>query len=73
VFSLVIGLIGSIYNPIIASPIIEAVDLTGTSYTQNFDTLANSGSPAWSNDSTLTGWYLITDTNSSVTSYSPGT
>ncbi|MBN3891619.1 MAG: DUF4347 domain-containing protein [Nostoc sp. JL31] len=39
---------------------------TGT-YTQNFNSLAFSGTPAWVNDSTISGWY------STRTTYSPGT
>lgn len=47
----------------------------GSTYTQNFNTLAYSTSSlvntAWSNNSTLTGWYLFTPTKSvsGVTSY----
>jgi hypothetical protein len=29
----------------------------GLAYTQNFDTLASSGTPAWADNSTLPGWY----------------
>ena len=36
-------------------------------YTQNFNSLAISGTPAWVNDSTISGWY------STRTTYSPGT
>ncbi|MDZ8085594.1 MAG: Calx-beta domain-containing protein [Nostoc sp. DedQUE12b] len=39
---------------------------TGT-YSQNFSSLALSGTPAWVNDSTISGWY------STRTTYSPGT
>ncbi|PHM09416.1 DUF4347 domain-containing protein [Nostoc sp. 'Peltigera malacea cyanobiont' DB3992] len=39
---------------------------TGT-YSQNFSSLAISGTPAWVNDSTISGWY------STRTTYSPGT
>ncbi|MEG4993174.1 CARDB domain-containing protein [Microcoleus sp. B4-D1] len=28
------------------------------SYTQNFDSLANTGTPTWTNDTTLPGWFL---------------
>jgi predicted extracellular nuclease len=45
----------------------------GGTYTQNFDSLANSGTPAWTNDSTLEGWYLGTDANPAVTTYLVGT
>ncbi|MBI5297806.1 MAG: ExeM/NucH family extracellular endonuclease [Chloroflexi bacterium] len=45
---------------------------TGSTYTQNFDTLANTGTPAWANDSTLAGWYLVTDATASVTTYIVG-
>ena len=34
-----------------------ALTTLGTAYTQNFDTLPSSGSIAWSNNVTLTGWY----------------
>src|SRR5258706_2577627 len=50
-----------------------SVSLTAAGYTQNFDSLANSSSPAWANDSTLPGWYLSTDATSSVTTYLVGT
>ncbi|MDZ7953731.1 Calx-beta domain-containing protein [Nostoc sp. DedQUE09] len=39
---------------------------TGT-YSQNFNSLALSGTPPWVNDSTISGWY------STRTTYSPGT
>lgn len=50
-----------------------AIPLTLSPYAQNFDSLANSGTPAWANDSTLPGWYLATDANPTVTSYLVGT
>ena len=51
-----------------------SVPLTASPYTQNFDTLASSGSPAaWANDSTLPGWYLATDLTPTVTTYLVGT
>jgi hypothetical protein len=36
-----------------------AVMLTGAPYSQDFDTLATSGTPTWTNDSTLPGWSLF--------------
>lgn len=37
-----------------------AISFTGTTYTQNFDTLATTGTAnAWANDSTLSGWSLF--------------
>jgi hypothetical protein len=41
----------------------------GTPYTQNFDTLANSGTPSWTDDSTLTGWYVQFTTTPTPTTY----
>jgi len=38
-------------------------------YTQNFDTLATSGSPSWINDSTLSGWSLFIRTGGAASSY----
>lgn len=51
-----------------------SVALTASGYSQNFDSLANSGSSAsWTNDSTLPGWYLGTDATPTVTSYNVST
>ncbi len=37
-----------------------AISFTGTTYSQNFDTLTNSGTNlSWTNDSTLAGWFLF--------------
>jgi hypothetical protein len=36
-----------------------AFTLTGSPYSQNFDGLATSGSPSWTNDATLPGWSLF--------------
>ncbi|WP_080059331.1 DUF5689 domain-containing protein [Spirosoma aerolatum] len=44
------------------------VSLTGTtSYTQNFNTLASSGSGTWSDNSTIQGWYAAITNGSNVT------
>ena len=51
--------------------------MSGGTYSQNFDSLANSGSPVWTDNSTLPGWYVSkaggTSGNGPVTSYTPGT
>jgi hypothetical protein len=50
-----------------AAPVsIDAASLT--SYSQNFNSLAGSGTPAWTNDSTLAGWSLFNSTGSAVAS-----
>jgi len=37
----------------------DAISYTGTTYSQNFDSLASSGSGvAWTNDTTIPGWFL---------------
>jgi hypothetical protein len=41
----------------------------GDVYTQNFDTLATSGSNAWANDSTITGWHLFQKDGNAVPTY----
>ncbi len=50
-----------------------AVVLSGTgtiNYSQNFDTLATGGAAnVWTNDSTLTGWFLFNKSNAAVTTY----
>lgn len=46
----------------------------GTAYTQNFDALAQTGTAnAWSNDSTLQGWYLFDKSSTALTAYAGGT
>src|SRR5947209_12581769 len=45
----------------------------GTAITQNFDTLANTGTPTWTDDSTLSGWYAQFGTTTNPTAYTPGT
>lgn len=48
------------------------VPFNGT-YTQNFDTLATSGTGlAWANNSTLPGWFLFNKNLASITSYVAG-
>jgi hypothetical protein len=39
-------------------------DTAGSTYTQNFNTLVTSGSAAWTNGSTVNGWYFATTTGS---------
>jgi predicted extracellular nuclease len=58
-----------------SSALAASVPLTlNTTYTQTFDTLANSGtSSTWTDDSTLAGWYLATDNNPTVATYLVGT
>ena len=48
--------------------------MSSGTYTQNFDSLANGGSPSWTDNSTLPGWYISKSAApSNVTSYVPGT
>lgn len=47
---------------------------TGSTVTQNFDTLASSGSPTWTNYSTLSGWYAFRSIGGpTVATYTAGT
>ena len=44
--------------------------MSGGTYAQNFDSLASSGSPSWTDNSTLPGWYVSKSVApTSVTSY----
>jgi hypothetical protein len=67
-----IGIAASIlFAPGAAAPVSAFVGFTGT-YTQNFNTLSSVGggtSVAWTNNSTLTGWYLGTDLTWPITTY----
>ena len=50
----------ALIRPINASGPIDvqgAQSLAALPYSQNFNTLANTGTPAWTNDSTIVGWY----------------
>lgn len=48
-----------------------SINSAGTSYTQNFDTLATPGSAnSWANNSTLPGWHLFQGNGTAITSYS---
>jgi hypothetical protein len=42
----------------------------GSTYTQNFDSLANTGTPAWSNDTTIPGWFARYILNPQPSTYS---
>lgn len=50
-----------------------SITAPGQIYTQNFDTLASSGSGTWANNSTLTGWHLFNSANMAITNYTAGT
>lgn len=47
----------------------ESANSLSSTYSQNFNSLANSGSPTWTNDSTLNGWYA---SHSGLTNYLTG-
>lgn len=47
--------------------------LTGTTYSQDFNTLATSGSNTWTNDSTLDGWSLFNSAGTAIATYTGGT
>jgi uncharacterized repeat protein (TIGR01451 family) len=54
----------------LASRLTVSMASLGTTLSQNFDTLASSGTGiAWADDSTLAGWYLQYTTTSTPTSY----
>lgn len=51
-----------------------SITTLGTPITQNFDTLASSGTPSWTDDSSLTGWFAQFGTNATnPTAYTPST
>jgi hypothetical protein len=58
--------------PMGSAKAVGSIVTLGVPYTENFDSLASSGTPAWANDSTLPGWFLSTDATPSVTSYLVG-
>ena len=45
------------------------VNFTGSTYSQNFDTLATSGTNAWTNDSTIAGWSLFDKNSAAIPTY----
>jgi len=42
-------------------------DTAGSTYSQNFNTMVTSGSAAWTNGSTINGWYFATTTGAAPT------
>ena len=69
ILALVLGFLPIGIQAVYAIPITSF----GTPSTQNFDTLANTGTPAWADDSTLTGWHAQFGTTTNPTTYLPGT
>ena len=56
-----------------AVPVSAQILLSSGSYTQNFDSLAISGSPPWTDNSTLPGWYASKSASpNAVTNYLTG-
>jgi hypothetical protein len=67
---LLLASLASSLLPISAS--VAAVSFTG-SYSQNFDSLANTGTAvAWTQDTTLTGWFLFQYTGGNIADYNAG-
>jgi len=65
---LVIATTTSLLSPLKIS---AAVMYSGGTYSQNFDTLATSGSAnAWANDTTVSGWHLFNKDSAAITTYS---
>ncbi len=51
-----------------------SISAASTNYTQDFNTLASSGTGlAWSNNTTLTGWYARTDSTATISTYNTNT
>ncbi|MCU0468402.1 MAG: hypothetical protein MUF58_07355 [Arcicella sp.] len=44
------------------------VNLTGTTYSQDFNTLPSSGTATWANNTTLTGWYVVKNSAGQIAS-----
>ena len=58
----------------ILPPACGQISMSSGNYSQNFDSLATSGSPSWTDNSTLPGWYLSKSAApNNVTSYTAGT
>src|SRR5215471_1106348 len=45
----------------------------GSPLTENFDTLASSGTPTWTDNSTIPGWYAQFGATANPAAYTPGT
>ncbi len=61
-----------------SSPALAQISITSPSftYTNNFNSLATSGTPTWTDNSTMTGWYAanrVGSVNTPFTSYTAGT
>lgn len=66
--------IGAIVVPTLANASVSVPSGGAFSYTQNFDSLAATGTAnLWTNDSTLQGWSLFASNNTPIAAYSTGT
>src|SRR4051812_19450154 len=64
-----------VLSALAAGPLAAQVSLTvlGAPATQNFSGLASSGTPTWTDNSTIGGWYAQFGTTTNPTAYTPGT
>ena len=71
--SIAAAAIGVIAVPTQANAAVSVPSNGAFSYTQNFDSLATTGTAnLWTNDSTLQGWSLFASNNTPIASYSTG-
>ena len=66
------GILGTLLSLWAAHAQVNITSVTGFAYTNTFDTLATNGTPAWTDNSTMVGWYsatLSSSTNLPASSY----
>lgn len=75
IFCVLLGAVAAGFFPVGTAS--AQILMSGGAYSQNFDSLASSGSPSWTDNVTLSGWYISkaggTSGNGPVTSYTAGT
>src|ERR1035437_3082707 len=75
IFCILLGTVAARFFPVGTAS--AQILMSGGAYSQNFDSLASSGSPSWTDNVTLSGWYISkaggTSGNGPVTSYTAGT
>lgn len=72
-FSFIAAIVASL-TTLIPAPATAQILISSGSYTQNFDSLAVSGTGnLWANNVTLPGWYASKTTSGDVTTYNSGT
>src|SRR6266498_1827660 len=67
-----LAVVVGLFTLVVPAAVAQVTLTAGTpSASQNFDTLVNTGTPAWADNSTLAGWYAQFGATTNPTAYTP--